>query len=151
MWVTHIVCTPCQSPFFWHPSHDVRTLMTTLPLKAAMPYLHFPFFIFPMDWDFFHSALLVIDGDFRNKILLWIQCILALITGREGYAQLWFPWIPKNPSLWIFMPPVSCTLVTSGSPCEPSLLLSCWYVNQWMFCIASNPASSYTNILIILK
>ncbi len=28
---------------FWHPSHHVKTLMTTLLVEAAMPYSHFPF------------------------------------------------------------------------------------------------------------
>ncbi len=30
--------------FFGHPSHHVRTLMTTLPVEADMPYPHFLFF-----------------------------------------------------------------------------------------------------------
>ncbi len=35
-----------KSPLIGHNSHHVRTLMITFPLKVAMQYPHFPFFLF---------------------------------------------------------------------------------------------------------
>ncbi len=81
----------------WHPSHNVRTSTTTLPVEAVIPYPHLPF-----------SAHLVIQRELRIVILLWIPCILALITGRESaMPSCAYPGFPGILFLWIPVPPAS--------------------------------------------
>ncbi len=120
---TILYITYIKSPLFEHPSHHGRTPMTTLPVEAAMPYQHFPFFFF-LVWDFC-SWHCVIQGGLRIVNLLWIPCILALIKGKESVMpSCAYSGIPEI-LLCRFLCLLSlCILVTSDSPCEPILLIA---------------------------
>ncbi len=102
---THTYKLYVTPPFYGHSTPHVRTLMTSFPVEAAMPYPHFPSILFLEGGANICSAHLVIKGGLRFVILLWIPCV----DYREGecYAQLCLSWIPGNPSLWIPVPPVS--------------------------------------------
>ncbi len=83
----YLSCTHCISIF----SFSWNLLMMGkswcphfLQSGHAIPTSSFFFPIYTMDWDFICSSHLVIQGEFTNVILLWIWCILALITGRES-------------------------------------------------------------------
>ncbi len=112
----------CNHIFFRHSSHHVRTPMISLAVEAAMPYPHFPF-LFSKDISFF--AHLVIQGELRFVILLWIPYVLALITGRESVvSSCAYPGF-TGILLCGFLCLLSlCTFVTSGSPHEPILLMA---------------------------
>ncbi len=114
-----------STPLFWDPFHHVRMLTTTLPVDKAMSFPHFPFSFFTRTGISICSIQLVLQGEFIIVILLWIQCICVSITGKESVmpscAYLRFPgiFLCGFPCLLPL-----CTLVTSGSPYEPILLLS---------------------------
>ncbi len=57
----------------------------------------------------------------------WLSYILLLLINYHKYycyAQLCLPWNLRNPSLWIPVSPVFCSLVMSCSPHEPIFLMS---------------------------
>ncbi len=108
--------------FYGHPSHYVRTLNTTLPVKMACHTQIFFFSFFGLGFPFCTPCH---TGGLRIIILLWIPCILALITGRKSvmpsgaYSEFLGILLCGFPCLLSL-----CTLVKSGSPCKPILLLA---------------------------
>ncbi len=139
-------------PLFGHTSHHVRTLMITLPVDAAIPYPHLPFFSFFGGRDTV-SILHTLSYRGSSIVILLLDTMYPCVDYREGecYTQLWLPWIPRNPPLWIPVPPVCLPFsgVRFTTWTYPSHSLTGIWFNAC--CIASHTALCYTHILIILK
>ncbi len=99
-------CTWC--PFFLHPSCDVRTLMSTLPVEVTMPYPHFLIFLFFIYNGLGFLMIWPCHTQGVHKCNLTLDTMYTCIDYRERacYAQLCLLWIPGNPSLCIPKPPV---------------------------------------------
>ncbi len=131
-----------KSSLFWHPSHHVRTLMTTPPMEAAVPYPHFPFFLCtPCHTEGVQNCNHTLDTiypcvDYRRESVM-PSCVYP------GFTKILLCGLPCLLSL--------CTLARSG--CEPILLIALLIYHSTVntCCIASHVALHYTHILIIVK
>ncbi len=99
--ITHIYLL-----FFWCHSYNMRTLMITLPVDAAMPYPFFLFFSLLLTGIAFCPTNLVIQGVQNDNPTL--DTIYSGINYWEWecYVQFCISWAPRNPPLWIPVPPV---------------------------------------------
>ncbi len=104
MRTTLIVCNICCCPLFLEPpSHNARTLMTTLPVDAAMPYPYFHFLL-----GFLLLCTRCHTGGVQNCNPT-LDTMYPCIDYREGecYDQLSLPLDSQDTSLWILVSPVS--------------------------------------------
>ncbi len=120
--IVHDMC-PCPYPLFLSSFLQCENSDDNISYGSDHAIPIFSFFLFyGLAFLFAHP---VIQVEFKIVILLWIQCILALITGRESVIpSCAYPGFPGIRLCGLLCLLSLCTLVTSGSPCEPILLLS---------------------------
>ncbi len=138
----------------------MRELMASLAMEAAMPYPHFPFFIFLRTWISFCTLWHTWEVHNYNLTLDTMYPFIDYMEG-ECYAQLYLPWIPRNPSLWNLLLTFFYISMTSSSPFTmwtyPSLALvnivNIWF-NAWSVLLhilpCATPHSHNSKIINIL-